>query len=354
LFDLADHGISLVGELPAGLPGFDIPDVRRSDLSALLAGAAGIAVVATADTSVLSRTLAMRERDDVDPNQELIATGAVNIATGLFQGFPVSSSASRTPVAAEAGARTQLTGVVGAAAIIAVLVWAPGLFRNLPSSVLAAIVIAAAMSLVEIRGLVRLARVRPAEFIVSVVALAGVAVLGVIPGIGIAVGLSLLAFIRRAWVPHTAELVRVDGLKGYHDVNRHPEGLRVPELALLRFDAPLFFANADVFKRTVLRLARDPERRIRWIVVAAEPITDVDVTAAQALSDVLDELDEAGIVLAFAEMKGPVRERLAATGLVDRIGPERFYPTIGQAVRTSVTATGASWTDWEDRTPGQS
>jgi MFS superfamily sulfate permease-like transporter len=343
-----------VGELPAGLPRFDIPDVQRSDLSALLAGAAGIAVVAMADTSVLSRTLAMRERNDVDPNQELVATGAVNIATGLFQGFPVSSSASRTPVAAEAGARTQLTGVVGAAAIIAVLIWAPGLFRNLPSSVLAAIVIAAAMSLVEVRGLVRLARVRRAEFIVSCVALAGVAVLGVIAGIGISVGLSLLAFIRRAWAPHTAELVRVDGLKGYHDVNRHPEGRRVPELALLRFDAPLFFANADAFKREVLRLARDPERRIRWIVVAAEPITDVDVTAAQALGEVLDDLDEDGIVLAFAEMKGPVRERLAATGLVDRIGAERFYPTIGEAVRTSVTSTGTSWTDWEDRAPGQS
>lgn len=236
-------------------------------------------------------------------------------------------------------------GYAGAAGLPAV---------NHPSSVLAAVVIAAAMTFVEVRQLVRLVTVRPGELVVSLVALAGVAVVGVIPGIGIAVGVSLMAFIRRAWSPHTAELVRVDGLKGYHDVRRHPKGRRIPGLALLRLDAPLFFANADTFKREVLRLARDPDRRVRWIVVTAEPVTDVDVTAAHALSEVLDELDKLGIVLAFAEMKGGVRERLDAAGLGERIGAEHFYRTIGQAVKASVTATGSAWTDWEDLDPGQS
>ena len=343
LFDLADHGLSLVGELPAGLPRFDVPEVRRSDLSTLLAGAAGIAVVSMADTSALSRTMAMRERSAVDSNQELMATGVVNIATGFFQGFPVSASASRTPVAAASGARTQLTGVVGAAAA-----GRAGLgTRSVPRpSVVGA-------SGRRHRGGDDLRRGTPAgPFGDGASRGVGHQPRGpsrrgcgrVIPGIGIAVGVSLMAFIRRAWSPHTAELVRVDGLKGYHDVRRHPEGRRIPGLALLRFDAPLFFANADTFKREVLRLARDPDRRVRWIVVTAEPVTDVDVTAAHALSEVLDELDELGIVLAFAEMKGGVRERLDAAGLGERIGVEHFYRTIGQAVKASVTATGSAWT----------
>ena len=339
-------GIAVVGELPPGVPTFSLPDLRSSDISALLAGAAGIAVVTIADTSVLSRTMAGRENRVVDPHQELVATGLVNVGSGLFQGFPTSASASRTPVAIDAGGRTQLTGVIGALAIMAILLWTPGLFRNLPTAVLGAIVIAAAISFVEIRGVARLARVSPREFVVSLVAFAGVAVFGVIVGIGIAVAVALLAFIHRAWAPHTAELVRVDGMKGYHDVRRHPEGRRIPGLALLRFDAPLFFANAEAFKREVLTLADRPG--VRWIVITAEPVTDVDVTGVEAVSSVLDELDKRQIVLAFAELKGPVRDRLARSGLVDRIGRDRFYRTVGEAVKASVEATGSVWTDWED------
>jgi high affinity sulfate transporter 1 len=346
---LGVDGIGLVGDLPSGVPALDVPDLRSSDVSALIAGAAGIAVVSIADTSVLSRTMAVREHHGVDPNQELVATGLVNVGSGLFQGFPTSASASRTPVAMQAGGRTQLTGVVGALSIMAVLLWAPGLFRNLPTAVLGAIVIAAALSFVEIRGVARLARVSPRELAVSLVAFGGVAVFGVIVGIGIAVGVALLAFIRRAWAPHTAELVRVDGLKGYHDVGRHPEGRRIPGLALFRFDAPLFFANAEAFKREVLALADRPG--VRWIVVTAEPMTDVDVTGVEALSSVLDALARREIVLAFAEMKGPVRDRLARSGLVERIGRDRFYRTVGEAVKASVQATGSAWMDWEDR-PG--
>ena len=344
-FDLAS--VAVVGELPQGLPRPDVPNVRGDELGALLAGAAGIAVVALADTSVLSRSLSVREARPVDPNRELAASGIVNIATGFFQGFPVSASASRTPVVIAAGAHTQLAGVVGGVATLGLLIWAPGLFRDLPTAILNAIVITAAIGIIEVRGVARLARIRPGEFAVSLVALGGVAVLGVIPGIGIAVGASLLAFIRRAWSPHTAELVRVDGLKGYHDIERHPEGSRVPGLVMVRFDAPLFFANADTFRQLVDDLSADAE--VRWIVVAAEPITDIDVTGAAALGDVVDLLTERGVVLAFAELKGPVRDRLDRFGLVERVGRDHFYRTVGEAVRAYVTATGVPWTDWEDR-----
>jgi MFS superfamily sulfate permease-like transporter len=303
------------------------------------------------DTSILSRSLALRGPRNVDPNQELVAAGSVNAVSGLFEGFPVSGSASRTPVAAASGAKTQLTGVVGAAAVLVVLAWFPGLLRNLPSAVLAAVVMAAALSLIQDRALLRLARIRPIEFVVRLVALAGIAIFGVIAGIGIAVAVSLLAFVRRAWAPHVAELVRVDDMKGYHDIVRHPEGRRIPGVVLVRFDAPLFFANADAFQRTIVHLAGD-RQGVRWIIVTAEPITDIDATAAQALSDVLDLLEQRGVVLAFAELKGRVRDRLARTGLVDRIGPERFYRTIGEAVRAAVTATGADWIDWEERAGG--
>jgi high affinity sulfate transporter 1 len=340
-------GLHVVGELPSGLPTFEVPHVNSGDLGALVAGAAGIAVVSIADTSVLSRTMAVREHRSVDPNRELVATGLVHVSSGLFQGFPTSASSSRTPVAMDAGGRTQLTAVIGALSIVAILLWAPGVFRDLPTAALGAVVIVAAMRLVEIRGVARLARVSPAELVVSLVAFAGVAVFGVIVGIGIAVGVSLLAFIRRAWAPHTAELVRVDGLKGYHDVARHPEGRRVPGLALFRFDAPLFFANADSFKREVVTLSERPG--VRWIVVTAEPVTDVDATGAEVLASVLEVLNRRGIVLAFAEMKGPVRDRLARSGLVDRIGRDRFYRTVGEAVKASVAATGSPWTDWEDQ-----
>ena len=349
VFGIGEGGLSLVGELPSGLPGFEVPEVHLSDLAPLLAGAAGIAVVSFADTSVLSRSLARRDGYDVPVNDELVALGVANAAAGLFQGFPVSSSSSRTPVAQAAGAQTQLTGVIGATAVVALLLWAPGLFRNISSSVLAAIVITAALRLVEVRGVAHLARTRPSEMVVSLVAMTGVAVLGVIAGIGIAVGVSLLAFIRRAWAPHTAELVRVDYLKGYHDAQRHPEGKRIPGLCLFRFDAPLFFANADAFKRQVLAMAADTERPVCWIVVTAEPITDVDATGAEALGEVLDVLEASGVTLAFAEVKGPVRERLQRFGLVERVGAERFYRTVGEAVHAYVDATGADWTDWETR-----
>lgn len=343
--------LSLVGDLPQGLPTPHLPGVTLDETLKLVGAAVGIAFVSFTDTSVLSRTLSVRRGERVDPDHELSAVGLVNIATGFFQGFPVSASSSRTPVAESAGARSQITGVIGALAVAAMIVAAPWAFRYLPSAALAGVVIAAATSLVDLGALVRLARVRRSDLVLSIVAFLGVAVLGAIPGIGIAVGLSLLDVMRRAWRPHSARLVRVDGLKGYHDVERHPEGRSIPGLVLFRFDAPLFFANAAHFAEDVLDVIDDVEPSARWIVVTAEPITDVDTSAADELRILLDALDELGVVFAFAELKGQVRDSLARYGLVERIGSHRFYRTIGEAVHDYVKTTGAEWVDWEDLRP---
>lgn len=351
VFGLDDADLALVGDLPTGLPTPALPGVSGDDILALIGPAIGIAFVSFADTSALSRTLSLRRGEKVDPDRELGAVGLVNAAAGVFHGFPVSASSSRTPVAEAAGSRTQVTGVVGAVCVAAMIVVAPSAFRYLPEAALAAVVVAAVVRLVEIESLRHLARVRRSDLVLSLVAFLGVAVLGAIPGIGVAVGLSLLDVMRRAWRPHSARLVRVDGVKGYHDSERHPEGKSIPGLVLFRFDAPLFFANAAHFVEDVLDAVDDAENRVGrvvWVVVTAEPITDVDSTAAEELVLLLDELDKAGIVFAFAEMKGQVRDSLARYGLVERIGPDRFYRTIGQAVRAYVDATGTDWTDWED------
>jgi high affinity sulfate transporter 1 len=343
VFSLADHGVSLVGVLPKGFPPLTIPDVRLADLGPLFAGALGIAVVSLADTISTASAFAARSGQEINGNGEMIGIGAANLAAGLFQGFPVSTSGSRTAVAERSGAKTQLTGVTGAVVIIVMIVLVPGLFRNLPNPALAAVVITASLSLADIPGTARLWRQRKAEFLLSIAAFAGVALLGVLPGIAIAVALSILNVFRRAWRPYDTELGRVEGLEGYHDVAIHPEAEHLPGLVIYRFDGPLFFANATTFRDQVRRLAQaDPPPR--WILIAAEPMTDVDTTA----SDMLDDLDEAlnadGISLVFAELKNPVRGKIERYGLTRTIDPHHFFPTIESALAAFRQETGAEWT----------
>jgi high affinity sulfate transporter 1 len=332
VFHLADHGVSLVGVLPKGFPPLTIPHVRASDLGPLFAGALGIALVSLADTISTASAFAARTGQEIRGNQEMLGIGAANLAAGLFQGFPVSTSGSRTAVAERAGAKTQLTGVVGAALIILMIVLVPGLFRNLPQPALAAVVITASLSLADIPGTARLWRQRKAEFLLSVAAFLGVALLGVLPGIAIAVGLSILNVFRRAWWPYDTELGRVEGLAGYHDVHTHPGAQQLPGLVIYRFDAPLFFANVKTFRDQIRRLtAADPPPR--WIVIAAEPMTDVDTTAADVLTDLDEALNARGISLVFAELKDPVRAKIERYGLTRTIDPGHFFPTVGAAVR---------------------
>lgn len=348
-----DPDVAVVGSLPRGLPSVGPPGIGGAHLGELAAAAVGIALVAFADTSILSRSYAARLGDRVDQNHELFALGAANLAAGVFQGFPLSSSSSRTPVAERAGARTQVTGLTGAAAVAVLLVAAPDLTRDLPQATLAAVVVAAVLGLVDIAWLRRAWRVRRSECLLALAALVGVVALGVLWGVLLAVGLSVGDFVRRAWRPHDAVLGRARGVKGYHDVTRYPQARRIPGLLLYRFDAPLWFANAEVFRSRVLELVEEADPPVRRVVVAAEPITDVDTTAAEVLGELLEDLRVRGVELAFAEVKDPVGDRLRAYGLRDLIGADRLHPTIGAAVHAYLADTGVAWPPPEDTAPGR-
>jgi high affinity sulfate transporter 1 len=342
-FNLADRGVSLVGPLPKGFPPFTLPSVAMSELALLVAGAVGIAVVSLTDTISTSSAFAARTGQEVDGDREMIGIGAANIGAGFFQGFPVSTSGSRTAVAEQAGARTQVTGLVGAGAITLMLLVVPGLLANLPQPTLAAVVITASLSLADLAGTVRLWHQRRTEFVLSMAAFAGVALLGVLPGIAIAVALSIGNVFRRSWWPYQTVLGRVPGMPGYHDVGSYPQADQLPGCVLFRFDAPLFFANARTFRDQVRRLARAAPTP-RWIVVAAEPITDVDTTAADMLEDLDQHLNTKGISLVFAELKDPVREKIERYELTRTIDPTHFFPTVGAAVAAYRDQYGTDWT----------
>jgi high affinity sulfate transporter 1 len=351
-FDLdARAGVSVLGPLPEGLPAPVLPLVHAGDIVPVLMGGIAVALVSFADTSVLSRTYAARLRTPVDPNQEMVGLGTANLAAGLFQGFPISSSSSRTPVAEAAGARTQLTGVVGAVAIALLLVLAPSLLEHLPNAALAAVVIASAIGLVEVTDLRRIYRIQRWEFWLSMACFAGVAVLGAIPGIALAIVIAVIEFLWDGWRPHSAVLGRVDQIKGYHDVTRYPQARRIPGLVLFRWDAPLFFANAELFRDRILAAVASSPTPVRWVVVAAEPVTSVDVTAADVLSELDDTLHADGIELCFAEMKDPVKDKLKRFGLFSRFGEKMFFATVGESVSAYLDAHPVEWVDWQDRTP---
>lgn len=339
----ARAGVKVLGPLPQGLPSFSLPRISFAHLYEVIIGGCAVAMVAFADTSVLSRTYAAKTRTPVDPNQEMIGLGAANLAAGLFQGFPISSSSSRTPVAEAAGAKTQLTGVTGAVAVALLLVFAPNLLKDLPSSALAAVVIASAIGLFEFADLRRILRVQPWEFWLSIVCFVGVAAFGVIPGIGFAILISVIEFLWDGWRPHYAVLGRVDGVRGYHDIKRYPAARRVPGLVLFRWDAPLFFANAELFHQRVLEAIAESPTPARRIVVTAEPVTDIDVTSADMLGELEHALSESGIELRFAEMKDPVKDKLKRFELFEHFGAANFYPTVGSAVDAYVEDHAVSW-----------
>ena len=337
-------GVAVLGSLPQGLPAPLLPAITFADLGQVIVGGTAVAMVAFADTSVLSRSYAARLGTKVDANQEMVGLGAANLAAGLFQGIPVSSSASRTPVAEAAGARTQLTGVVGAVAVAALLVLAPNLLAHLPASALAAVVIVAAAGLFEISDLRRIHRQQAWEFWLSMLCFAGVAVFGVIQGIGIAVAVAIAEFLWDGWRPHSAVLGRVDGVRGYHDVARYPGARRVPGLVLFRWDAPLFFANAELFRQRLSAAVASSPTPVRRIVVTAEPVTSIDITSADMLAELEATLRADGVELCFAEMKDPVKDKLRRFELFERFGDARFHPTVGAAVDAYVAEHSVDWT----------
>nr|WP_294976005.1 sulfate permease [uncultured Pseudomonas sp.] len=343
LFDLGSLGVKVLGELPQGLPSFSFPWVTDIDLVEVVLGGVAVALVSFADTSVLSRTYAARLKTPVNPNQEMFGLGVANVASGLFQGIPISSSSSRTPVAEAAGSKTQLTGIIGALAVTLLLLVAPSLMQYLPNSALAAVVIAAALGLFEFADLKRIYRLQQWEFWLSISCFVGVAVFGAIPGICIAVVISVIEFLWDGWRPHHAVLGRVDGVRGYHDVARYPQARRIPGLVLLRWDAPLFFANAEQFQNQVLAALDDSPTPVQRLVIAASPVTSIDVTSADMLAELDRVLERRGVELQFAEMKDPVKDKMKQFELFEGLGANAFHPTLGAAVDAYLADSGVDW-----------
>ncbi len=342
LLNLGDHGVELVGPLPQGFPPLTLPRSVPS-LPLLFGGALGIALVALTDTISTASAFGARSGQELNGNGEMVGIGAANIAAGFFQGFPVSTSGSRTAVAEHAGAKSQVAGVVGAAIIVLMLVFVPGLLRNLPEPTLAAVVIAASISLADIPSLVRLWRQRRTEFYLAIAAFLGVALLGVLQGIALAVALSILNVFRRAWWPYQTTLGRVPGVPGVHDQQQYPNAEVLPGLVIFRFDAPLFFANTRAF-RDHIRYFAATKPKPRWILIAAASLTDVDTTAADMLAALDEEINADNISLVFAELKDPVREKLERYELIGHyFDPAHFFPTLDTAISAFREQTGAQW-----------
>ena len=338
LFELSSHGVSTVGALPRGVPSPSLPWTNARDVGPLLLAAVGITLVSLADTIATATSFAARRGEEVRPNQEMIGMGAANIAAGFFQGFAVSTSGSRTAVAEQSGARSQLSNLIGAGLVVVLLLFANSLLADLPQCALAAVVIVAALSLADLAILRRYLEVRRSALAVSLVASAGVILLGVLQGIVVAVVLAILLFFRRNWWPHGAVLGRVDEVEGWHDVGAHPAAEQLPGIVVYRWEAPLFFANAGSFREEIRRLAR--EHKPRWIVLQCEAITDVDVSAGEMLEQLDDELNAEGIHLAFAELRTRLQELTLRYGLMETLDRDHFYPTLEAALR-AVTAEDA-------------
>jgi high affinity sulfate transporter 1 len=328
--DLSADGVATVGALPQGVPTPNLPWTQASDVVPLVVAALGITLVSLTDTIATATSFAARRGDAVDPDQEMIGIGVANLGAGFFQGFAVSTSGSRTAVAEQSGARSQLAGIVGAALVVVLLLFLNGLLADLPQTALAAVVIVAALSLTDVGALIGFWAMRPSAVMISVVATAGVILLGVLQGIVVAIALSILLFFRRNWWPHGEVLGMTDDVEGWHAVDQYESARQVPGVVVYRWEAPLFFANAGIFRRQIMALVR--ERRPGWVVLQCEAVTDVDVTAGAMLRQLDEELNAAGVHLAFAELRGRLRERIMRYGLFETLDQEHFYPTLEAAV----------------------
>ncbi|MET0421964.1 MAG: SulP family inorganic anion transporter [Acidimicrobiia bacterium] len=330
-FDLSAVGVSTVGSLPSGLPTPSLPWTSIDDVGPLLLAAIGIVLVSLTDTIATASSFAARRGDELDANQEMIGIGAANLAAGFFQGFAVSTSGSRTAVAEQSGAKSQAAGLVGAGVLVALLVFFNSLLADLPQSALAAVVIAAALSLVNLGALRRYGRARPSSVVLSLVTSLSVIVLGVLEGIVIAILLAVLLFFRRSWWPHGAVLGRAPGVEGWHSIDELAGATEIADVLIYRWEAPLFFANAGAFRQQIRRLVT--EREPQWIVIQCEAITDIDVTAAAMLEQLDEELNAAGRHMAFVEMRSRLQDLVRLHGLFETLDRDHFYPSIETALR---------------------
>ena len=347
LFGLADSGIRLVGEIPQGLPALHVPQVSSVDLWALLPAALGVAVVAYSDNVVTGRAFAIKRRERIDSNQEFLALGGANVLSGLFQGFPVSSSGSRTVIADTLGARTQLHSLVSAALVLATLVWLGPVLATFPEAALGGVVVYAAIRLIDIGELRRFAAFRGSELVLAVTTTVAVFALGVLEGIGVAIALSVLDLLRRIVNPHDGILGYVPGVAGMHDVDDYPQAVQVPGLVVYRYDAPLFFANSANFLTKALDAVHQAQEKapVHWLLLNVESNVEVDVTAVDTLETLRLTLADEGVELALARVKQDLRSPLRAAGFLERLGPDRVFPTLPTAV--------AGYATWYEQTYGE-
>ncbi|GGX59005.1 SulP family inorganic anion transporter [Streptomyces fructofermentans] len=326
------YGIKVIGEVPAGLPGFDLPG--PGDLRGLVLPALGVLLVGYTDFILTARAFA--DRDDagrpLDANQELLALGAANLGAGALHGFPVSSSASRTALAASAGARTQLYSLVACAGVLAVLLFLSPLLARTPSAVLGALVVYAAVRMIDLTGFRRLATFRRRELLLALGCLAGVLALDILYGVLVAVGLSVAELLTRVARPHDAVQGLVPGVPGMHDVEDYPEARTIPGLVVYRYDSPLFFANAEDFRRRALAAVDGEEGPVRWFVLNTEANVEVDITALDAVDALRRELTGRGVVFALARVKQDLRDELEAYGLAGSVGDDLIFPTLPTAL----------------------
>jgi sulfate permease, SulP family len=330
VFDLEHHGISVVGPVPTGLPSPRLPQML--DLPQLLLPAVGVLVVGYTDTVLTGRAFAARSDDRIDANQELLALGVSNVGSGLLHGFPISSSGSRTALGAAAGARTQVYSLVAFSSVAGVLLFLGPLLALFPTTALGALVVYAAVRLIDVAGFRRLAAFRRNELLLAIVACAGVLVVDILYGVLLAVGLSVAEMLYRVARPHDAIQGLVPGLAGMHDVDDYPEAHTIPGLVVYRYDSPLFFANAENFRRRALAAVTDQLEPVAWFVLNVEANVEVDITALDAVEALRAELAERGVVFALARVKRDLLDQLDAYGLTDTVGLDRIFPTLPTAV----------------------
>ncbi|OMC10719.1 SulP family inorganic anion transporter [Mycolicibacterium fortuitum] len=332
LFSLEGKGIRVVGGIPAGLPRPTLPPVAMTELLALAIPAAGIAVVAFSDNALTARTFAARKGDTIDASAELRALGICNLTTGVTQGFPVSSSGSRTALGDTVGSRTQLYSLVMLATVLLVMLAGRNLLEHFPMAALGALVVYAALRLIDAAEFRRLARFRRSELFLAVATTVAVLGFGVLYGVLVAIALSLMDTLRRIARPHDSVLGYVPGVAGMHDVDDYPDARPVPGLVVYRYDAPLFFANAENFRERALAAVEAADGPVEWFVLNAEAQVDPDLTAVDALEQLRRDLTARGIVFAMARVKSDLRDDLVAAGFIDRVGADRIFPTLPTAV----------------------
>ncbi len=327
IFDLQGHGIAVVGAIPAGLPQFVVPSFPPQFL-ALLASALGIAIVGYSDNVLTARSFAARHHEQIDANQELLALGLANLGAGLVQGFPVSSSGSRTAIGDNLGSKTQLFSLIAMGVVISVLLWLRPVLSLFPKAALGAIVIFAAFRLIEIPEFIRLYRFRRSEFFLAIITTFGVLVTDILVGVGIAVGLSVIELLSRLAHPHDAVQGTVPNLPGLHDIDDWEGATTIPGLVIYRYDAPLCFANAEDFKSRALRAIESEVTPVEWFVLNTEAIAEIDITAIDMLEELYDELAARGITFAMARVKQDLYAQLKRSQLLQKITEDRIYLTL--------------------------